>query len=48
MNFPHQEIYVVFMNNYTYAVPFVTEEDGSIFLKTAFPSRKLHKHYKGE
>lgn len=39
----NQQIMVVRINSYTWAVPFVVEEDGTIFLKTAFPSRKLHK-----
>lgn len=41
-----QEIYVVRIAGYTWAVPFVSDGD-TIFLKTAFPSRKLHRHYGG-
>lgn len=40
----HQRIFVVFIEGYTYAVPFV-EEDNKIFLKTIYPSRVLHKKY---
>jgi hypothetical protein len=32
---------------YTWVVPFVIEEDETIFLKTAYPSRKFHKLYGG-
>ena len=42
-----QEIFVVWIQDYTWVVPFVIEEDGSLFLKTAFPSRKLHRRYGG-
>ena len=35
---------VVHANGYVYAVPYVPTPDG-IFLKTAFPSRRLRAHY---
>lgn len=38
--YPGQMIYVVDIDNYLYLVPFVTEPDGTIFLKTIIPSRK--------
>jgi hypothetical protein len=41
-----QGIYVLRIEGYTWAVPFVRDED-IIFLKTAFPSRKLHRRYGG-
>ncbi|WP_457595807.1 toxin [Hydrogenimonas sp.] len=44
----HQEMLIVEMKGYVYAVPFVQEADGSYFLKTIYPSRKLMKRYKGE
>ena len=44
---PGQELFVVRLRGYTWAVPFVVEDDETIFLKTAFPSRKLHKRYGG-
>jgi uncharacterized DUF497 family protein len=40
-----QRMYVVELNRYVYLVPFVTEEDGTIFLKTIFPSRKATQKY---
>jgi len=39
-NKPHQKIAVVMIGEYPWDVPFVMEEDGSIFFKTAFPNRK--------
>jgi hypothetical protein len=40
----HQQVLVVNINDYAYAVPFV--EQGQVrFLKTIVPSRKLTKHY---
>lgn len=44
---PNQQIFVVKINNYTYSVPFIIDEQSNIILKTAFPSRKLHKKYMG-
>ncbi len=45
--YAHQYIFVVFVDGYTYAVPFV-EDNEKIFLKTIYPSRVLHKKYSGE
>jgi uncharacterized DUF497 family protein len=42
---PNQQIFVVKINDYIYAVPFIIDEQSNIILKTAFPSRKLHKIY---
>ena len=42
--YAHQRLFVVFINGYTYAVPFV-EDENKIFLKTIYPSRELHKKY---
>ncbi len=42
--YAHQRIFVVFIDGYTYAVPFVEDRD-KIFLKTIYPSRVLHKAY---
>jgi len=39
-----QRLYVVSIENYAWVVPFVDRGDIR-FLKTAFPSRKLTKHY---
>ena len=41
-NYPHQRQYIVNINNYPYAVPYV-EDDEKIFLKTIIPNRK-YKH----
>lgn len=40
----HQRIFVIFIDGYTYAVPFV-EDEQKIFLKTIYPSRVLHKQF---
>ena len=45
---PGQEVFVLRISGYTWAVPFVIEEDETIFLKTAYPSRKFHKRYGGK
>ena len=51
-NIPHpnkkyrsQRILVVKIKSYAYAVPYVLDEKGNIFLKTVFPSRALTKTY---
>lgn len=43
--YPNQSILVVNIRDYTYYVPYVTEEDGSLFLKNIIPSRSFHKKY---
>jgi uncharacterized DUF497 family protein len=44
--YPNQKIYLVKRENYIYAVPFVKdEENGVIFLKTIFASRKYTRQY---
>lgn len=42
--YAHQYIFVIYIEGYTYAVPFV-EDANKIFLKTIYPSRGLHKKY---
>ena len=42
--YPHQQVLVVNMNDYAYAVPFV-EQGNERFLKTIVPNRKLTKQY---
>ena len=42
-----QQVFVLRIKDYTWAVPFIIEADETIFLKTAYPSRKLHKRYGG-
>ncbi len=44
---PSQQIFVIKLNDYIYSVPFVIDKQSSIILKTAFPSRKLNKKYRG-
>lgn len=44
---PNQMIFTLSYKNYTRAVPFVIDAQGSIVLKTAYPSRKHHKRYGG-
>lgn len=41
----NQQILVIKIDGYTWAVPFVRGSDGTMFLKTAYPSRKLHRTY---
>ena len=43
---PNQKIYILEIDNYAIVVPFV-ETEGEIFLKTAFPSRKYSRQFKG-
>ncbi len=45
--YAHQRIFVVFIDGYTYAVPFI-EDAEKIFLKTIYPSGMLHKQYRGD
>ena len=42
---PDQKIFILPIKGYTYAVPFLLDEENNIVLKTAFPSRKFHKKY---
>ena len=44
----NQSIFVIEINNYIHAVPFIVDKEERIILKTAFPSRKLHKKYRGK
>lgn len=43
----NQEYFVVRLQEYTWLVPFVIDDQERIVLKTAFPSRKYHKKYGG-
>lgn len=45
---PDQDIFLISIRGYVWAVPFVIDEDDTIFLKTAYPSRKFHKIYGGK
>ena len=42
--YPNQKIFIVIIQNYCYAVPYV-ENDDTFFLKTLYPSRKASKKY---
>ena len=42
--YPQQKIYVIEFNDYILQVPFV-RNDNEIFLKTAYPSRKMTQKY---
>ena len=42
---PEQRLLVLDINNYAYVAPYVEEADGTLFLKTVFPSRKHHAAY---
>jgi hypothetical protein len=45
-NHPKQRLLVVKIQNYIYAVPYViNKKEGTIFLKTVYPSRVLTKKY---
>ncbi len=44
--YPGQMIYVVEVNDYLHLVPFVTQADGTRFLKTIIPSRKTMRDYR--
>ena len=41
----NQRIFVVLFKNYAYLVPYVQENEDSVFLKTIIPSRKATKKY---
>ena len=43
--YPEQMIYVVDVEQYLYLVPFVTDTDGTRFLKTIIPSRKATRDH---
>ena len=45
---PNQDIFIMRIHSYKWVVPFVIDERESIYLLTAFPSRKFHKHYGGK
>ncbi len=47
LKYPHQQFYVLDVNDYVYLVPFV-REGNKIFLKTICPSRKATKEYLGK
>jgi hypothetical protein len=40
-------MYILLINNYVYAMPFVRKDKNTLFLKTIFPHRKLMRKYLG-
>jgi uncharacterized DUF497 family protein len=43
----NQRMFIVGLDAYAWVVPYVTEPDGeTLFLKTAFPSRKFNRIYR--
>ena len=44
--YPGQMIYVVEIDEYLHLVPYVTQADGTRFLKTIIPSRKSMRDYR--
>ena len=45
--YPGQSIHVVDIGEYVYLVPFVTDQDGTRFLKTIIPGRKATRDHLG-
>lgn len=41
----NQRYFILSIRDYTWAVPFIIDNQERIVLKTAFPSRKYHKKY---
>jgi hypothetical protein len=41
----NQKMYVIWVKDYVYLVPFVIDMNGDIFLKTIIPSRKAKRKY---
>jgi hypothetical protein len=48
LKYPNQNILYVRVLEEVYAVPFIEEANGCIFLKTLFPSRKARKQFLGK
>ena len=44
----NQMYFIMKINDYTWVVPFLIDEEERIVLKTAFPSRKFHNRYGGK
>ena len=43
--YPNQKMYVLWVNDYVYLIPFVEKDEQTVLLKTIFPSRKAKKQY---
>ncbi len=46
--YPHQQMLIIKIREYTYCVPFVIKDRDTLFLKTIYPSRSAHKRYQSE
>jgi len=44
---PNQQIYIIRLHGYAHAVPFVTDPNGDVFLKTIYPARNFQEKYGG-
>ena len=44
-NKDNQQYFIMEINDYTWVIPFLIDNEDRIVLKTAFPSRKFHKKY---
>lgn len=42
---PGQKMFIVLVNGYAHCAPYVVEQDGTIFLKTAFKSRVYQRRF---
>jgi len=45
INYPYQKKMIIIYHDYIYYVPYVMQDDGSLFLKTIIPSRTHTKTY---
>ena len=43
--YPNQKMYVLDIDGYIHLVPFVKQDEASVFLKKIFKSRKMTKQY---
>jgi len=43
--YPHQMMLEIVIDGYGYAIPFVIQNDGTVFMKTICPSRKVTKTF---
>ncbi|HLB34139.1 MAG TPA: hypothetical protein VJK54_07895 [Chthoniobacterales bacterium] len=46
--YPHQQMYLIDIDDYVYVVPFIRKDKNNVILKTIFKSRKLTKQYLAE
>ena len=42
-SYPHQRIFIVDINNYAYAVPYLPDDD-EVFFKNCVPKQKIYVH----